>query len=63
METRTDEVTWTCPHCSAVNLDSYTQTAFPLCENCNKTVDWEEFLTDEQLDMLNKIMIKQESHP
>jgi predicted RNA-binding Zn-ribbon protein involved in translation (DUF1610 family) len=35
-------VEWNCPNCGAVNMDDPAQTAIPMCEACDRDVDWQD---------------------
>jgi len=44
------ETKWICPECQTTNLDDWMLTAFPVCENCNKEIWWEDILTGQNLE-------------
>ena len=39
-------VAWYCPKCDVRNVDSPTNTAFPMCGNCGEEFDWDDFDLD-----------------
>jgi hypothetical protein len=46
-------VTWYCANCDCENEDDYTNTACPMCENCEAEYDWTALLTNEQFEKFN----------
>lgn len=54
------EVYWNCPKCGTQNLDLYDETAFPPCEKCGESFEWDDLLSDEEMDKYNNLWIVQE---
>ena len=44
------EIEWICPKCGVENWDDWELSAFPLCEGCDETNWWEDFLSEKELD-------------
>lgn len=36
------DIQWVCPQCGAENVDSYGDTALPVCGNCEQEYFWNE---------------------
>ena len=51
-----ENVPWKCPNDGELNLDSYRETACPMCGKCGKVFDWEDVLSDSSMKQLNYFM-------
>jgi hypothetical protein len=55
------DVEWFCPTCGAQNIDSYRDTARPLCWSCEEDRAWEDILDEGFQEQLNEIWQAEEA--
>jgi len=47
-------LSWKCPLCGEINVDSFLMTAMPYCAYCDNDMPWDNILTEEEMNVANE---------
>ncbi len=48
-----NSIKWTCPTCDARNEDSFTETAAPMCSDCDSEFFWSDLMQPAEFHAFN----------
>lgn len=55
-ETNLGVYVWQCPVCQNSNTTDFTRVEHPTCRDCQGAFEWEQLLTETQLDVAEAVL-------